>query len=387
MREEANTRAQPLGVHATIDAHGVEGDDSGAAVRGGGLRGCHQGRRPSHPLMFSPSGRRAALLLMIVAGTSAMIPYAVSAPSPASVAKFFGRAVCQRGAEGPVVSAVDGSPVCRMATAAGAAIKARDGPCSGLACESALRLRGGETDGSIAAADAVPNGASPQSYKKVASSGLDVKLDEDGGKDEGEKKVVLHVDELKIEALRKLGASLRVGGRGTARRKFKVVRKKTGKQDDVKFQNALRKVGLNQVGEIENVQVSFQDGTVWTYSNPRLLANQQASQFVVSGRYEEKKPPPLTAAQLAAKEFDQLSDIEKLRQLAQKESESPAGETAASAGDAAAPADVEGDEADEADKGSPEDILAEAEEEGGVGVEEEEARKVEAGEVEGEADA
>jgi nascent polypeptide-associated complex subunit beta len=317
---------------------------------------------------------------MIVAGTSAMIPCAVSSPSPAGVAKFSGRAVCERGAGGPVATAGDGAGACRIA--AGAVLTGTGlGPAAAQARESALRLRGGEADGSVAAADAAPNGATPKSYKAVASAGVDV---EDGGKEgatssgnngeEGENKIVLQIDELKLESLRKLGASLRVGGRGTARRKFKVVRKKTGKQDDVKFQNALRKVGLNQVGEIENVQVSFHDGTVWTYSNPRLLANQQASQFVVSGRYEERKPPPQTPAQVAAKEFDQLSDIEKLRQLAQ--AELPASANAADAADGVV------DEDHHADKASPEDMLAAAEEEGGEGVEEEGT-----GEVEGGADA
>jgi hypothetical protein len=44
------------------------------------------------------------------------------------------------------------------------------------------------------------------------------------------------VDEMKIEALRAIGESLRRGGHGTARRKFKKIRKQSSKADEAKFQ-------------------------------------------------------------------------------------------------------------------------------------------------------
>ena len=44
------------------------------------------------------------------------------------------------------------------------------------------------------------------------------------------------VDELKVEALRVIGAGLRRGGHGTARRKFQKVRKQSSKADEAKFQ-------------------------------------------------------------------------------------------------------------------------------------------------------
>jgi hypothetical protein len=99
--------------------------------------------------------------------------------------------------------------------------------------------------------------------------------------------------------------------------------------DDVKYQNALRKAGLNPVGEVEKVQVYHEDGTIWTYKNPRLHSNPQAAQFCIQGKYEETKPTPETEAQIAAREFDQLSDIEKLRRLAQAELPAKVGEESA----------------------------------------------------------
>jgi hypothetical protein len=121
--------------------------------------------------------------------------------------------------------------------------------------------------------------------------------------------------------------------------------------DDVKFQNALRKVGLNPVSEIESVEVFKADGTVWSFRNPRLLGNAQANQFCIQGSYSEHKAPTPTEAQLAAQAFDQLSDIEKLRQLAA--AEGPKGDAR----------DVD----DASPKGSPEDVLAAEEEEHGDG--------------------
>jgi hypothetical protein len=47
------------------------------------------------------------------------------------------------------------------------------------------------------------------------------------------------VDEMKIEALRSIGASLRRGGHGTARRKFQKVRKQSSKADEAKFQASI----------------------------------------------------------------------------------------------------------------------------------------------------
>lgn len=213
---------------------------------------------------------------------------------------------------------------------------------------------------------AMPKSVKSASYKEVAAKGVplngdgasnmgDEEDEEDGaegGSNIGADALVLEVDELKLEALRKLGQSLRIGGRGTARRKFKSVRKGAGKMDDVKFQNALRKAGLNPVSEIENVEIYKADGMVWSFKNPRLLGNAQANQFCIQGSYSERKAPTPTEAQLAAQAFDQLSDIEKLRQLAA--AEVPKGK-APDADD------------DESPKGSPEDMLAAEEEEHGDG--------------------
>ena len=322
-------------------------------MRAGSRAGGECAGRPSVWLRF-------AGLVMLIVGTSAMNMKMVESPQRSGASRG---GVCIRGFQG--LSSLE------------------LGPAAAAPGHSALRLRGGDA-GSPTKEHKVsptehkvsPNGVKSKSYKQATSAGLNGGVEADEGApprngDDGEKKIVLQVDELKLEALRKLGRSLRLGGPGTARRKFKAVRK-AGKTDDLKYQNSLRKAGFNPVGEIETVEVHKEDGTIWTFNNPKLLSNQQANQFCVQGRYEERKP---SEAEMRAKAFDQLSGIEKLRQLA--EAEKPAGSggvAAAAAKGVAAAAEAAGHECDDTvagEKGSPEDILAEKEEEKVGGADEE----------------
>ena len=372
-----------LGEDDMVGGHisAVEAGENGAAVRGGS-RLSNRMRNSMRRHCFVPTG-----LLMLMVGSSAMVPRS-SALAIASASQRARSSLCGARSSGGLVPALEEQNGNRLCASREETTRTGIGPAAAAASEGALRLRGGDAGGSTAAEHAAsPNGA--KSYKQVAAAGLDVRTngekDGNGGAedashlgdetgrngDAGQTKLVLQVDELKLEALRKLGQSLRLGGRGTARRKFKVVRK-AGKMDDVKYQNALRKAGLNPVGEVEKVQVYHEDGTIWTYQNPRLHSNPQAAQFCIQGKYEETKPTPETEAQIAAREFDQLSDIDKLRRLAQAEVPAKVGENSAKstpeevlAGDvAASPKEVSeggGEEAQAAKPGdadTPEDGVA-----------------------------
>ena len=375
---------------AAAEAGGAGAEATGGA--GAAVRRAHGVRRIGAPQRAGPSwgrlSRRETLTLLVVAGTAAMmLPHAVSSPSPgeSAAASRCPRASAisspyERGqpleCSAPLLSTrvVLSAPTCTTGL----------GPAAAGAKVSSLRLRGGD-EGGDAAVDSAPNAKKSPSYKEAAAKG--VPLNGDGEKavgadarkdgrgangEKGEDELVLQVDELKLEALRKLGQSLRLGGRGTARRKFKSVRKGTSKMDDVKSQNALRKAGLNPVSEIENIEMYKEDGTVLSFKSPKLLSNGQANTFCIHGSYTERKAPKPTEAQLAAKAFDQLSDIEKLRQLAAAEldvSKGAGGEKTDSA-QVTTPEDVlaaeeddagdagEGEEAAIRDRGSPEDMLA-----------------------------
>ena len=313
--------------------------------------------------------KKLLALLLAAAGTSSVAMHAQAsiASSSAAVSLQGASTTVGLGLRAGVATGSRSRPACPfdVVSAAGmgigpAAAATRDG--------SAIRLRGGAVG---SAADAEPNGAVP-SYKQVAATGVqdhlngDEAADEAGGHGDDEDKMVLNVDMLKLEALRKLGASLRLGGRGTARRKFKVVRKKGSKMDDGKIQNSLRKAGLNPIGEIDTIEMIREDGSALFFPSPRLLSNQQANTFCVQGDYEERAPTAQTAAQLAAAEFDQLSDIEKLRRLAAADlpasgADAAAAEIAQAQGSSPGGDGQEGDGEGDAEQGSPEDILAEEE--------------------------
>ena len=334
----AGAGACEFGECSPIPRWGMCTGGEGAVARAGSRAGGESAGRP-------PVWLRFAGLVVLIVGTSAMTMTPAAASPQRSGASRGG--VCTRGFQG--LSSLE------------------RGPAAAAPGHSALRLRGGDAGSQATMEHKVPpNGVKSKSYTQVASASLNGGVEADEGVpplngDDGEKKIVLQVDELKLEALRKLGRSLRLGGPGTARRKYKAVRK-AGKTDDLKYQNSRRKAGVNPVGEIETVEVHKEDGTIWTFNNPKLLSNQQANQFCVQGRYEERKP---SEAEMRARAFDQLSDIEKLRQLAQAELPAGAAGVAAAAAQGAA-AEAAGHACDDTvagEKGSPEDMLAEKEEE------------------------
>ncbi|VUZ41626.1 unnamed protein product [Hymenolepis diminuta] len=91
----------------------------------------------------------------------------------------------------------------------------------------------------------------------------------------------------RIQALKPLSEQARIGGKGTARRKRKVVHK-TAATDDKKLQATLKKLGLNPIPSIEEVNMYKADGTMLHFKNPRVQASPHANMFAVSGLAENK---------------------------------------------------------------------------------------------------
>lgn len=66
----------------------------------------------------------------------------------------------------------------------------------------------------------------------------------------------MDVDRTKIEKLRMLGDNVRIGGKGSARRKKKVVHK-SQITDDKRLQTSLKKMAVNTIPEIEEVMLQM----------------------------------------------------------------------------------------------------------------------------------
>merc|ERR1712141_198812 len=89
------------------------------------------------------------------------------------------------------------------------------------------------------------------------------------------------------DKLKKLQNEVRLGGKGTARRKKKVVRKTTA-TDDKKLQSSLKKLAVNTIPNIEEVNMIRDDGTVLHFNNPRVQASLAANTFAITGHAENK---------------------------------------------------------------------------------------------------
>jgi nascent polypeptide-associated complex subunit beta len=71
------------------------------------------------------------------------------------------------------------------------------------------------------------------------------------------------------ERLTKIGAQVRIGGKGTARRKKKLVHR-TATTDDKKLHSSLKKLNVNMIPGIEEVNMMKDDGTVIHFNNPKV---------------------------------------------------------------------------------------------------------------------
>lgn len=70
------------------------------------------------------------------------------------------------------------------------------------------------------------------------------------------------------ERLKKLGASARIGGKGTPRRKMKRAPQRSA-TDDKKLQQALKKLNVQPIQAIEEVNMFKSDGNVIHFAAPK----------------------------------------------------------------------------------------------------------------------
>lgn len=93
---------------------------------------------------------------------------------------------------------------------------------------------------------------------------------------------------MNTEKLKKLQSQVRIGGKGTPRRKKKVVHV-TAATDDKKLQSSLKKLSVNTIPGIEEVNMIKDDGTVIHFNNPKAQASLAANTFAITGHGENKQ--------------------------------------------------------------------------------------------------
>ncbi|KAL1449815.1 hypothetical protein WDU94_002288 [Cyamophila willieti] len=102
----------------------------------------------------------------------------------------------------------------------------------------------------------------------------------------GDKRVVMNPELLK--KLQQQAGQVRIGGKGTPRRKKKVVHT-TAATDDKKLQSSLKKLAVNTIPGIEEVNMIKEDGTIIHFNNPKAQASLAANTFAITGHGETRE--------------------------------------------------------------------------------------------------
>jgi len=91
----------------------------------------------------------------------------------------------------------------------------------------------------------------------------------------------------RLKELQKQAEGVRIGGKGTARRKKKVMHHAVVK-DDKQLINTLKKLGANPIPGIEEVNLFRNDNMVITIKNPKVQTALACNTFSVAGTAVEK---------------------------------------------------------------------------------------------------
>ncbi|ALC40573.1 bic [Drosophila busckii] len=113
------------------------------------------------------------------------------------------------------------------------------------------------------------------------------------------------------EKLKKLQAQVRIGGKGTPRRKKKIVHS-TPATDDKKLQSSLKKLSVNTIPGIEEVNIIKNDGHVIHFNNPKAQASLPTNTFAITGHGENRtisEMLPGILTQLGPQDINQLKKI------------------------------------------------------------------------------
>eukprot|EP00929_Paragymnodinium_shiwhaense_P027027 TRINITY_DN1595_c0_g3_i1.p1 TRINITY_DN1595_c0_g3~~TRINITY_DN1595_c0_g3_i1.p1 ORF type:complete len:155 (+),score=62.66 TRINITY_DN1595_c0_g3_i1:74-538(+) len=113
----------------------------------------------------------------------------------------------------------------------------------------------------------------------------------------------------RAKLLAKMGGQ--IGGKGTERRR-KVVKHTNQGADDKQMQAQLKRLGMNQIPGIEEVNMFKEDGTVIHFQNPKVQAAVQANTFCVSGSGETKRLEELLPGIIQQLGPDNLASLKRL---------------------------------------------------------------------------
>jgi len=113
------------------------------------------------------------------------------------------------------------------------------------------------------------------------------------------------------EKLKRMQAQVRIGGKGTPRRKTKKVHKSSG-TDDKKLQTTLKKMNVQPIQAIEEVNMFKEDGNVIHFAAPKVHASVPSNTFAIYGNGEDKELTELVPGILNQLGPDSLASLRRL---------------------------------------------------------------------------
>ncbi|KAI0252462.1 NAC domain-containing protein [Lactifluus subvellereus] len=121
-----------------------------------------------------------------------------------------------------------------------------------------------------------------------------------------------NLDAAKLAKLQAQAASNRIGGKGTVRRKIVRKSKPTNAQDDKKLQGALKKLNVQPIAGVEEVNMFREDGNVLHFSAPKVHAAIPANTYAIYGTGQVKELTELVPGILNQLGPDSLASLRKL---------------------------------------------------------------------------
>ncbi|KPI42357.1 Nascent polypeptide-associated complex subunit beta [Cyphellophora attinorum] len=124
------------------------------------------------------------------------------------------------------------------------------------------------------------------------------------------------MDQEKLKKLQAAAANNRIGkstavGKGTPRRKTKKVHKSSG-TDDKKLQTSLKKLNVQPIQAIEEVNMFKEDGNVIHFAAPKVHASVPSNTFAIYGNGEDKELTELVPGILNQLGPDSLASLRRL---------------------------------------------------------------------------
>merc|ERR1719223_2203222 len=107
------------------------------------------------------------------------------------------------------------------------------------------------------------------------------------------------------------GGGAAVGGSGVARRTKKKVHQ-SGGADEKQMQAQLKRLGVNNIPGIEEVNMFKEDGTVLHFSAPKVQASVMANTYVVTGHGDNKRLEELLPGIISQLGPDSLSNLKRI---------------------------------------------------------------------------